>query len=100
MKKLSPAMEKLYTTALKAGYLDPIEHGRKTNTMAALVERGLIREWDPYTRKHHLATDRDTMHAVAWIEALERNWAAKPFPYWTEETFHWFIQKLRVQWSI
>jgi hypothetical protein len=94
-------MWKLYATARKAGYLDPIEHGRKTNTMAALVARGLIREWDPHTRRHHLATVRtDKLHTEAWIEHLERSWAAEPFPNWTEEMFTSFITDVREKWGI
>jgi hypothetical protein len=100
MKPLTPAMQKLYDTALRVGYVDPIEHGRKTRTIVGLMERGLIREARGRAGKHYLATDRDHAHSLAWIEALERNWAEGNWPHWTEESFRWFIQRLRVEWSI
>lgn len=42
----------------------------------------------------------DNLHAEAWIEAIERNWASGQFPHWTDETFQWFIRRLRVEWSV
>ncbi len=100
MRKLTPAMERAYGAALKVGYLDPIETGAKSGTIVGLMERGLIREAKGRAGRHALATTREAAHAMAWIEALERNWAAGAWPHWTDESFRWFIQRLRVEWSI
>lgn len=72
--KLSPAMAKLYRVALLFGYIDPIRDGRKTGTIVALMDRGLIRECKGRAGRHYLTTTP----AQVWDEAHEINAAPRP----------------------
>lgn len=71
-KPLSPQMNTCYGEALRVG---SIGAGWRTGTVVALMNRGLLREYNPHTGRHYLATDRDAIHATALLENLDRSHA-------------------------
>lgn len=84
MKKLTPLMAKHYNTALRVGYLDPIETGAKTNTIVGLVDRGLLRGAKRRGARHYLASTPEAVHGTALVEQLEREHAAgRLLPGWS-----------------
>lgn len=68
VKPLSPVMEGAMRAARYDGYLNKGK-GTTTGTIVALMDRGLLREWDPYTRGHRLTTTP----AQVWDEAHEED---------------------------
>jgi hypothetical protein len=82
MKKLSPAMARLVHALEIHGNIDPVRDlGRMglhtaarttTGTVDALIRRGILREWDPWTKVYHRATTPAQVYADAMEEQLRR----------------------------
>ena len=93
MKELSPAMRECYSTALRYG---SVGEGWRTGTLAALVRREILREWNPVTRRHYLAIDREEAHTLALLANLEYERAAGRYDYLGPQAWEMLICRLRV----
>jgi len=102
-KHLSPSMRRAVNILHRDGYIGMEDVA--PNTAVALMARGIVREQTPLSKgawagRHYPVTTREQGHSLAWIEALERLWAAGEWPHWTEESFQRFLQHLRAEWSV